>query len=84
MKKEIIEKIGVMVNTLGLVSITFIIIENIKVRSQNKVLAAKVDLQDALLESSNTMLDAYNNRLKKLIDENQSLKETLKTKKKKA
>lgn len=83
MKKELIEKVGNILPTLGLVSITFIIIENIKVRSQNKVLAAKVELQDAMLGLDNTMLDAYNEQVKRLINENKSLKNP-ESKKKKA
>ena len=84
MKKELIEKVGIILPTLGLVSVTFTIIENIKVRRQNKVLAAKVDLLDGMLELSNTMLDGYSDQVKKLINENKSLKESMQTKKKKA
>lgn len=84
MKKELIEKVGIILPTLGLVSVTFIIIENIKVRSQNKVLTAKVELQDAALGLSNMMLDGYDDQVKILINEIQSLKESTETKKKKA
>jgi len=84
MKKELIEKVATILPTLGLVSITFIIIENIKVRSQNKVLTAKVELQDAMLKLDNTMLYGYNEQVKRLINENQSLKESIENKKEKA
>ena len=45
MKEKLIDLLPV----LGLASVTFIIVENIIVRRQNKKLTAKIERQDAIL-----------------------------------
>jgi hypothetical protein len=87
MKKELVEKVVKVVPLLGLASLTFVVFENYKFKSQNRVMTAKIDLLNALLGSSNTMMKMYDDQLDKLAKENVSLKKELeetKSKKKKA
>ena len=87
MKKELVEKVVKVVPLLGLASLTFVVLENYKFKSQNRVMTAKIDLLNALLGSSNTMMKMYDDRLDKLAKENVSMKKELeetKSKKKKA
>ena len=84
MNEKIIEKVVKILPVLGLVSLTFIVIENINVRSQNNVLATELEVKDTIIGVYDTRLSIRRNQIQQLIDENQSLRESMQTKKKKA
>jgi hypothetical protein len=85
MNKELMKQVakGLVLPALGLSGAIVLTVQNFKLRSQNKVLIAKSKMQSAVIGMANTMLDGYNEALENLIEENQSLKESAVSKKKK-